>query len=245
MTRALLIALLALFLVPLSTHAAWWQLQDHPASWSDANWTSSGLLPDAGRDRHAVVHVLAGRTGRWKGIFAHHTWIVVKPKGAKRYTRYDVVGWGKALRIDAYPADGRWYGNVPDILVTLSGAAAERAIPEIQRAVAAYPYGASGSYVIWPGPNSNSFVAAVARTVPALAPALLPTAVGKDFAGWPLYAGAAPSHTGYQVSLGGLLGVTLARIEGLEVNVLGLVAGIDLARPALKLPGWGRIALAG
>lgn len=74
---------------------------------------------------------------------------------------------------------------------------------------------------------------------------LLPTAVGKDFAGWPLYAGAAPSHTGYQLSLGGLFGVTLGQVEGLEVNMLGLVAGIDLARPAVKLPGWGRLALGG
>ncbi len=245
MTKTLLLGVLAVFIVPLVTHAVWWQLQSHPSSWSDANWTSAGILPDAGKNREAIVHVLAGRTGRWKGIFAHHTWIVVKPKGATRYTRYDVVGWGKALRVNAYDADGRWYGNVPDILVTLKGAAAERAIPEIQRAVSEYPYGGPGSYVIWPGPNSNSFVAAVARRVPAIAPALLPTAVGKDFAGWPFYAGTSPSHTGYQLSLGGLLGVTLGRVEGLEVNMLGLVAGIDLARPAIKLPGWGRIGLSG
>lgn len=245
MTRTVVLAVLTIFLVPLVSHAVWWQVQDHPASWSDANWTSSGQLPDAAKDRDAVVHVLAGRTGRWKGIFAHHTWIVVKPKGATRYTRFDVVGWGKPLRVNAYPADGRWYGNVPEILVTLRGAAAEHAIPEIQRAVAEYPHGAQGQYVIWPGPNSNSFVAAVARRVPSIAPALLPTAVGKDFAGWPIYAGTSPSHTGLQLSLGGVLGVTLGKVEGLEVNILGLVAGFDLARPALKLPGWGRIGLTG
>ena len=28
-----------------------------------------------------------------------------------------------------------------------------------------------------------------------------------------------------------------------EVNVLGAVAGLDLRRPALKLPGWGRIGI--
>jgi len=51
----------------------------------------------------------------------------------------------------------------------------------------------------------------------------------------------APSNTGYQLSIGGLLGITLARDEGLELNLLGLVAGIDFRHPALKLPGIGRV----
>ena len=35
-------------------------------------------------------------------------------------------------------------------------------------------------------------------------------------------------------------GVLAGWDEGLEVNVLGLVTGIDVRRPALKLPGIGR-----
>lgn len=243
MSRTFFLTVALLFLAPLLTHAVWWQLGDHPRSWAEASWASAGVLPPAADERDAVVHVLAGRTGRWKGIFAHHSWIVVKPKGAARYTRYEVVGWGKALRIDNYAADGRWYGNTPEILVTLRGPEAERAIPEIRRAVAAYPHGGAGSYTIWPGPNSNTFVASVARQVPALAPALLPTAMGKDFAGWPLFFGSPPSGSGVQLSVGGVLGVTVGWVEGLEINLLGLVAGIDVARPALKLPGWGRLDL--
>ena len=243
MSRTLFLATGLLFLAPLLTHAVWWQLGDHPRSWAEASWSSAGVLPAASDERDAVVHVLAGRTGRWKGIFAHHTWIVVKPKGAPRYTRYEVVGWGKALRINNYAADGRWYGNTPEIVVTLRGAQAERAIPEIRVAVDAYPHGGVNSYTIWPGPNSNTFVASISRRVPALAPALLPTAVGKDFAGWPLFLGTPPSGSGVQLSVGGLLGVTVGRIEGFEINVLGLVAGIDVHRPALKLPGWGRLEL--
>jgi hypothetical protein len=38
-----------------------------------------------------------------------------------------------------------------------------------------------------------------------------------------------------------VLGVKLGWVEGIEVNVLGLVAGLDLRRPAVKLPGFGRI----
>ncbi len=244
MLRAFLAMFILVFLAPLATHGLWWQLQPHASSYAHADWSSAGLLPQARVVPEAVVHFMAGRAGRWKGIFAHHSWLVIKPKGAAAYQRYDVVGWGRALRIDGYPPDGRWYGNTPEILLTLRGSAAERAIPEIHRAVAAYPHAARGAYLVWPGPNSNTFVAAVARQVPQLAPALLPTAIGKDFVVWPVYAGVAPSGTGLQVSLGGVLGLTVGSIEGVEINLLGLVAGIDWRRPAVKLPGWGRIGVA-
>jgi hypothetical protein len=231
------------FLLPLATHAAWWTAHDHPASFSEADWSSAGVLPPARVEPDAVVHVLAGRTGRWKGIFAHHSWIVVKPRGAARYTRYEVVGWGAPLRTDAYPADGRWYSDTPVILATLRGDAAERAIPKIRAAVAAYPHAAKGSYTIWPGPNSNTFVATIARSVPELAGGLLPTAMGKDYAGSGLYAGTTASRTGLQLSLRGAAGLSIGWVEGIEVNLFGLVAGIDVRRPALKLPGWGRIGM--
>lgn len=236
-------AFIGIFLMPLLSHAVWWQLQAHPRSWVDADWSSSGILPPAASKPAAVIHVMAARTGGWKGVFAHHTWLVLKEKGARSYTRFDVVGWGNALRVNGYPADGRWYGNDPVILLTLSGSDAERTIPRVRRAVDAYPYGGRGSYAVWPGPNSNTFVASVAKHVPELSPALLPTAVGKDFPGWSLYLGTSPSGTGVQVSVAGLLGVTVGWIEGVEINVLGLIAGLDVRRPALKIPGWGRIGL--
>jgi hypothetical protein len=230
-----------LFLVPLGTHAAWWTVQSHPASFAEADWSSAKLLPLAKDEPDAVVYVLAGRTGRWKGIFAHHSWLVVKARGASRYTRYEVVGWGTPLRTDAYAADARWYSDTPVILTALRGEAAERAIPQIKAAVAAYPYALRGTYTIWPGPNSNTFVATIARSVPALAGGLLPTALGKDYAGPGIYAGRTPSHTGLQLSLQGAAGVSIAWVEGIEINVFGLIAGLDVRRPALKLPGWGRI----
>jgi hypothetical protein len=33
-------------------------------------------------------------------------------------------------------------------------------------------------------------------------------------------------------------------MEGIEVNILGAVAGVDIRRPALKLPGLGRFGIA-
>lgn len=242
--RRVLILFVLLFLAPLGTHAAWWSAHDHPASFAVADWSASGVLAPAKSEPQAVVHVLAGRTGRWKGIFAHHSWIVVKPRGASRYTRYEVVGWGNPVRTDAYAPDGRWYGDTPVILTTLRGDAAERAIPRIKAAVAAYPHAARGSYTIWPGPNSNTFVATIVRDVPELAGGLLPTALGKDYAGPWLYAGATPSGTGWQLSLRGAVGLSIGWVEGVEINLFGLVAGVDVRRPALKLPGWGRVGLA-
>lgn len=241
--RLMLILFFVLYLLPLATHAAWWATHNRAWNWSSANWSSSGILPPPAREKGAVVHVLAGRTGGWKGVFAHHTWVVTKAAGANRYTRYDVVGWGRPVRTDNWAPDGNWYSNTPSILVTLTGARAAEAIGHIERAVADYPFSAPGSYRAWPGPNSNTFIAHIAREVPELASGLLPTAIGKDFTADLLYAGPTPSGTGFQVSIRGLLGVTIAWVEGLEVSFMGAVAGVDVRRPALKLPGWGRIGL--
>ena len=52
-----------------------------------------------------------------------------------------------------------------------------------------------------------------------------------------------PSGTGIRLSLRGYAGLTLGWVEGVEINLLGAVAGFDLRRPALKLPGWGRLGL--
>lgn len=54
---------------------------------------------------------------------------------------------------------------------------------------------------------------------------------------------AAPSGSGFQVSLFGVAGILVARDEGLELNVLGLNIGVDAAAPALKLPAIGRLGL--
>ena len=69
---------------------------------------------------------------------------------------------------------------------------------------------------------------------------LPPTAIGKDYLGSSLFA-KAPSGSGFQFPLFGLLGVTAALEEGFELNILGLSFGIDPKDPALKLPMVGRI----
>jgi hypothetical protein len=67
------------------------------------------------------------------------------------------------------------------------------------------------------------------------------TAIGKDYLPFGEVFARTPSGTGYQLSLSGLLGVSAGRDDGVELNVLGLVFGLDFRQPALKLPGIGRV----
>lgn len=241
--RRLLVLFTLLFLAPVASHAAWWYWQPLAQDWRRADWSSARLLPAAAIEPEATVHVFAARVGRWRGAFAHHSWIVVKERGASAYTRFDVVGWGMPVRVNHREADGRWYGNTPEPVAELRGEPAERLIPRIREAVKSYAYATPGTYAAWPGPNSNSFVQHVLAQVPELAHALPPTAIGKDWRGDGVFAGLTPSRTGVQASLFGAVGFTLGWIEGVEVNLFGLVAGLDIRQPALKLPGWGRVGL--
>jgi hypothetical protein len=70
-----------------------------------------------------------------------------------------------------------------------------------------------------------------------------PEAIGKDFRADGTVFGLTESGTGIEMSLFGLLGLKIGRIEGIEVNILTLVAGLDARRPALKVPAFGRIGL--
>ena len=233
---------LLLILVPCAIGTGLGYAQGWPTSWRTANWGSSHTLPEAKSVPDATVIVLSTRTGRWKSIFAEHMSLVLKPEGATQWTRYDVVGWGNPVRKDAYVADAFWYGNTPRIVARISGQEAAALIPRIEDSIARYPNAARGSYTVWPGPNSNTFVSWVVRNTDGFAVELPPVAVGKDWLGW---AGAAPapSKTGYSFSIAGVLGGTLALREGLELHLLGSTIGIDPGDLAIKLPALGRLSL--
>ena len=240
--KLIVLLLIAIFLVPLAARAALFAADGGPRSWRDADWSSIGALPPAADAPEARVLILSGRTGGWKGVFAVHSWLVVKPAHADAWRRYDVVGWGIPVRINGWAPDGRWFGNEPTVVADLRGPLAEKLIPTLEQAAQSYRFGHAGDYRIWPGPNSNSFIAALLRTVPELGATLPPNAIGRDFRDG-FYAGRTDSHTGVEVNLWGYAGVKLGWVEGIEINLLGLVAGVDIRRPALKLPGFGRIGI--
>jgi hypothetical protein len=232
---------LLLLLGPIAASTAKYLAGDRRENWQLADRSSAGLLPKPAEHSDALIRVFAARTVRWRGIFAVHTWIVVKERGASRYSRYDYTAWGEPIRIDGFAPDGRWFGAVPEAVVSVDGDRAEQLIPKIRAVVASYRFRSYGDYRPWPGPNSNTFIQAILDAVPELHAVLPPTAIGKDYPYRGAWFGLTPSGSGVYVSLGGYLGLTIGWVEGFELNFFGGVLGLDIRRPALKLPGIGRI----
>lgn len=245
--RWLLSLLLVLILVILPVGLSAWR-QGAVAQWNGGRWASTGMAPDPATTNEAVVQVYCAASLGLKGAVADHCWIAMKPENAPGYTRYDVVAWdlrrgGEAIRVNHRGVpDGNWAGNRPRLLLDYRGARAAELIPEIEQSVADYPY--RHTYRMWPGPNSNTFIAWIAREVPGLGLDLPPRAIGKDFIGARILA-PAPSHTGFQLSLGGVLSLMVARAEGLELNLSGIVLGINPLDLAITLPGLGRLSILG
>jgi Protein of unknown function (DUF3750) len=237
------LALVALFVLPVLVSGCMFG-RPNGIPWYMARRDPTGLAPDPATTPEAVIQVYAARAVSWRGIFAVHTWIVVKPEGAERYSRYEVLGFGvangaPAVRVDRMGPDNYWFGARPALVLDRRGPGLGLVIDEIREAVASYPY--PHEYRAWPGPNSNTFTAYIARRVPELGLALPANAVGKDFLPGGAVFGAAPSGTGVQVSLFGLAGLLVALKEGIELNLLGLNIGIDVLAPGVKLPGVGRL----
>lgn len=231
-----------IFIVPAALHFAVWAVKDRPSSWRHADWSSAGVLPEPQPGDPAKVYVLSARTGGLKGAFATHSWIVLKQRGAQFYDRYDVVGWGRPVRKNAYDADGRWYSNVPVVSHEISGVDAEILIPKIEQAIAQYPWQHHGDYTLWPGPNSNTFVASIIRSVPGFDARTPTTAIGRDYPASGNWVSAHPEGT-LRLSAGGYAGLVMGLEVGLEINFLGLVAGINPMKLEVKVPAFGTYKL--
>lgn len=152
--------------------------------WRSAGRDSANLAPAPAAERGAVIQVYAARLWGWRGLFADHTWVAVKPENAESYTVYEVVGWRlrrglPALRIAKDIPDRRWFGKTPRLLLDLRGEEAESLTAAVAKAAADYPY--PREYRAFPGPNSNTFTAWIAARVPQLGLKLPLRAVGKSF----------------------------------------------------------------
>ena len=152
----------------------WWELERGP----------SGQAPDPAATSEPVVQVYAARTVGLRGLVAVHTWIAVKARDAKTYTRYEVIGWGvdcglPALRVNRSGPDNYWFGARPERLVDLRGEGVDAIVERVEAAVADYPY--PSTYKIWPGPNSNTFTAWIGRRVPELGLKLPLSAFGRNY----------------------------------------------------------------
>ena len=203
----------------------------------------AGLAPDPASTKEAVVQVYGARTMGLKGLFGVHTWIAVKPTDALHWTVYEIIGWrlrwsDSALVIRERQPDAPWFGADVELYADKRGEGVDELIARIDKLARSYPY--ANTYTLWPGPNSNTFVAWVARQVPELHADLPATAVGKDYLG-SKFVSTAPSGTGFQFSLAGLLGIAAGPVEGFELNILGLTFGANGS--GVKLPMAGRLGL--
>jgi len=201
----------------------------------------AGAAPDPREAPEAVVQVYGARAMGVKGWFGVHTWVAVKQTDATAYTVYEVIGWrlrwsDSALVVRTRQPDAPWFGSQPELYAEKRGPGVDELINRIDKAVRDYPY--AGKYTLWPGPNSNTFTAWIARHVPELELDLPATAIGKDYLGSTVLS-TAPSGSGFQFSLGGLLGIAVSGVEGLEVNLLGLNFGVGPS--GVKLPLLGRL----
>jgi len=153
-------------------------------SWRTASRESASIAPKPDDTLEAVIQVYGASTWGWRGIFAIHTWISTKRAGDDSYTVYKVIGWRlrngeSVVRIEKDLPDRYWYGERPELLVEHVGEGAERIIDKIEVAARSYPW--PGEYKAFPGPNSNTFTAWIAKQVPELDLELPFSAIGSGY----------------------------------------------------------------
>ncbi len=152
--------------------------------WRTASRESADIAPNPSVTKEAVLHVYGARAWGWRGWFAIHTWIAAKRTGEASYTVYDVVGWRgnrgePVLRIAKDIPDRYWFGEKPKILKEHRGAGVDKLIDDVDKAANAYPW--KTTYSVFPGPNSNTFIAWIAKKVPEMELNLPFTAIGSGY----------------------------------------------------------------
>jgi len=243
-----LLVLITLYIIPVGYQLAAYYLEWKPAiAWASGSRTSERLSQDPSTTGDAIIQVYAARAMHWRGALGVHTWIAVKKSDEDFYTRLEVMGYAlrwsnQSVQIRRGQPDRYWYGNAPELLRELRGGAEmDKLIDQIFSMASDYQF--DGEYSVWPGPNSNTFVAHLVRQIPALSVDLPPTAVGKDYLPGNGLLNKPASGKGLQLSVSGLIGIVVSPEEGLELNLLGMTAGVDLSPPAIKLPGIGRVGM--
>ncbi len=72
---------------------------------------------------------------------------------------------------------------------------------------------------------------------------LPPDAVGRDYLPEGRLVALDADGRDLHVTLFGLIGLSAGIRSGIELHILGLVAGLDLTNPGIKIPGFGRLGV--
>ena len=154
--------------------------------WRTASREPAGIATLPNEDSRAIIEFYAADAFSWRGWFAVHPWVAIKEEKATKYSVYEVIGWQVKRGLPAIrqyqtlTPDRYWYGAKPDLLLSIKGHKAARLIPKVKQAIALYPW--VNEYSVFPGPNSNTFVAWIALQVPELELSLPFSAIGSGYA---------------------------------------------------------------
>ncbi len=175
----------------------------------------------------------------WITLFAHHTWIDVKRGDEAQWWRAEVRGLDVGVVYEPITAaqarKDLWLDRrAVRLLATLEGEPARRIAERLEPLCNELDARYAADYQKWPGPNSNTFVADLARELPDLAFVFDGNAVGKDWPGW-FDAGVTSSKSGLHLDTP-VAGAALGVREGVELHLLGLTLGVRLFPPSLALP---------
>jgi len=152
--------------------------------WRTASRASAGIAPQPDEHPEAVLQVYGADAFGWRGWFAIHTWIAFKEPYEDRYKVMEVIGWrlrsgNSVVRFSYDKPDRYWFGSRPRLLLDIRGQQAQALIGEVKSVVEKYPW--ANEYRVFPGPNSNTFIAWIGQQVPKMGLTLPLTAVGKGY----------------------------------------------------------------
>ncbi|MBT4029603.1 MAG: DUF3750 domain-containing protein [Planctomycetes bacterium] len=134
----------------------------------------------------------------------------------------------------------RWESRVL-VHKVITGSEAQGIIQQLRVETEAYPFSRSEHYVLWPGPNSNTYVDNMGRAIDGFDFLLSHNCIGKDYQG-PIYIGPSTTGKGAQIETA-YIGLQIGLIEGFELHLLGSTWGIGTWPLALKIPFLPKISL--
>ncbi len=188
-----------------------------------------------------VVAVKSRRVGYRRLWWAHHYFIHVKTPESDRWRTFAWRGGGGDgdFRGREPPDDAPWEDHFEHRLervrlhAVYTGERAREIAAQLEK-LDRTVRGKRGRYRVWPGPNSNTYVADMGRSVGGLAFDIDHNASGKDYTRY-FQAGVSTTKIGVAVDTWPL-GVQLGLIEGIELHFFQGTLGVSFFPPALKLP---------
>ncbi|TVT56369.1 MAG: DUF3750 domain-containing protein [Sedimenticola thiotaurini] len=124
--------------------------------WRAASREPAGIAPDPSITSEAVLQVYGADAWGWRGR-----------RGAP------------VMQIKQDVPDRYWFGERPKVIKEYRGEGVDALINAVEKAANSYPW--KNRYTVFPGPNSNTFTAWIAKRVPELELELPLSAIGKSY----------------------------------------------------------------